>query len=189
MTRVIIVHGFKGKPDTNWKPWLKAKLEESGVSTEVPAMPNSDNPIADDWTQKLSDAVGQPNDDTYLVGHSLGCITILRYLESLNEGQRIGGCVFVAGFTGRFETYKGGHDTFFDHELDWGAIKAHCDTFVALHSNNDKNVESEQLDLFKEKLNAKTILVEGMGHFGSADGAYEVPLVFDELNKLISDSV
>lgn len=187
MTQVIIVHGFKGKPDTNWKPWLKAKLEESGVSVEVPEMPKSDNPIANGWVQKLSDTVGQSNDTTYLVGHSLGCITILRYLESLNEGQKIDGCVFIAGFTGRFSKYNGGHDTFFDHELDWEAIKTRCDTFIALHSSNDKNVELEQLNLFKEKLNAKTILVEGMGHFGSADGVYEVPLVFDELNKLIDN--
>lgn len=185
MTRVIIVHGFRGKPNTNWKPWLKANLEESGVSAEIPEMPHSDYPVANEWVQKLSDTIGQPDNKTYLVGHSLGCITILRYLESLNEGQNIGGCVFVAGFTGRFEKYNGGHDTFFDHELDWTAIKTHSDRFVALHSDNDTNVEPEQLNLFKEKLNAKTVLVEGMGHFGSTDGAYEVPLVLDELNALI----
>jgi predicted alpha/beta hydrolase family esterase len=188
MTRVIIVHGFRGKPNTNWKPWLKAKLEEFGVPTEIPEMPNTDSPIAHDWVQKLSHTIGQPDDDTYLVGHSLGCITILRYLESLGEGQKIGGCVFVAGFTGRFEKYNGGHDTFFDHELDWEAIASHCDTFVAFHSDNDTNVEPGQLNLFKEKLNAKTVLVEGMGHFGSADGAYEVPLILDELNKLMGNT-
>lgn len=31
MKRAIIVHGFKGKPDTNWKPWLKRQLEEMAL--------------------------------------------------------------------------------------------------------------------------------------------------------------
>lgn len=188
MTRVIIVHGFRSKPDTNWKPWLRAKLEELGVSVEVPEMPNTESPIASEWVQTLSNIVGSSTDDTYLVGHSLGCITILRYLESLGEGQRIGGCLFIAGFTRRFNKYHGGHDTFFDHELDWGAIKSHCSKFVAIHSSDDMNVESAQLRSFAEKLAAKTMTVEGMGHFGSADGVHEVPLVLDELNRLIDNS-
>lgn len=188
MTRVIIVHGFKGRPDTNWKPWLKTELEKAGVSVEVPEMPNTENPVADEWVQKLSETVGPPDSDTHLVGHSLGCITILRYLEGLDEEQRIGGCVFVAGFAGRFREYRGGHDTFFNHELDWVAIKRHCDMFVALHSSDDKNVEPEQLNLFKNKLGARTVLVEGMGHFGSADGAYEVPLVLNELHGLVDNT-
>jgi predicted alpha/beta hydrolase family esterase len=185
MARVIIVHGFKGKPDTNWKPWLKNELEKVGISAEIPEMPNTDNPNADEWVRKLSDTIGQPDQQTYLVGHSLGCITILRYLEELDKGQKIGGCVFVAGFTGRFHGYAGGHDSFFDHDLDWKAIKDHCYQLVAIHSENDGSVASEQLKLFKEKLDAETILVNGMGHFGSADNVYEVPLVLSELHKLI----
>lgn len=186
MTRVIIVHGFKGKPDTNWKPWLVSRLKETGVDVIVPEMPNTDSPIADEWVNNLSKVVQDPNEDLFLVGHSLGCITILRYLEGLREGEKVGGCIFVAGFTGKFELYKGGHDSFFDHELDWARIKEHCDSFVAIHSEDDMNVEQQQLNLFESKLDAKTVLVNGMGHFGSNDGVYEVPLVRDELEKLMS---
>lgn len=189
MTRVIIVHGFKGKPDTNWKPWLKSQLEGIGVDVAVPEMPNTDSPIADEWVSKLSNTIGAPNGDTFLVGHSLGCMTILRYLEELHEGEKIGGCVFVAGFTDKFEKYSGGHDSFFDHKLDWEIIKLHCDKFVAIQSSDDSSVEIEQLDLFGKNLNAKTIRADGMGHFGSADGVFEVPLVLDELKNLISGNV
>lgn len=188
MARVIIVHGFKGKPNTNWKPWLKAQLEDRGITVSVPAMPNTDNPIAEEWVAELSNVVAEPNEDTFLVGHSLGCITILRYLESLPEGSKVGGCVFVAGFTGRFNKYNGGHDSFFDHELGWDAIKSHSSTFVAIQSDDDKNVEIEQLDLFNQKLNAQTVRLSGMGHFGSSDGVFEAPDVLNELLKLIDNS-
>lgn len=51
------------------------------------------------WLSKLQEVIGKPNRDLYLIGHSLGVITILRYLESLTGDEKIGGAVFVAGFT------------------------------------------------------------------------------------------
>lgn len=186
MKRVVIVHGFKGRPETNWKPWLKNELEQAGVTVSVPEMPNTENPIANDWVRKLSEVVGEADSETYFVGHSLGCITILRYLEFIPKDVKIGGCVFVAGFTGRFEKYWGGHDSFFDYELDWAKIKSHCDNFIAIQSSDDENVEVNQLTNFERKLGATAVRVEGMGHFGSADGVFEVPLVFDQLKQLMA---
>src|SRR5690606_28374720 len=147
----IIVHGFRGSPDTNWKPWLKSELEREGISVTVPEMPNPKNPVASDWNTKLAETVGVPDGQTYLVGHSLGCMTILRYLESLAPVKKVGGCIFVAGFGARFPGYDGGHDSFFDHELDWDKIRTHCDNFVAIHSYDDPHVDIAQLTLLGEK--------------------------------------
>jgi len=182
MKRVVIVHGFKGRPETNWKPWLRNELEEKGYVVDVPDMPNTEHPIASEWNNKLAEVVGEPNIDTYLVGHSLGSITILRYLETLTDDQKIGGAILVAGFGERFQRYNAGnHDTFFDHELNWQRIREHCERFTAIHGEDDPNVELGQLELFKQKLGAKAIATRGMGHYGSPDGVYEVPMVRDEL--------
>lgn len=181
MKHAIIVHGFKSRPDTNWKPWLAKELEQEGFAVDIPEMPDTTKPVASAWNKRLSDAVGTPSDVTYLIGHSLGCITILRYLETLNDDHKIGACVLVAGFGERFQRYDGGHDTFFDHELNWMKIRQHCDRFIVIHSDDDPNVEIEQLELLTEKLNAKAIRLHGMGHFGSDDGVYELPVVRDEL--------
>lgn len=182
MNRAIIIHGYHGKPGTNWKPWLRNELVAQGWQVDVPAMPNTDYPVADEWQAKLAETVGEPDANVYLVGHSLGCITILRYLETLGEGRKIGGAVFVAGFTGKFAKYtEGDHDSFFDHELDWATIRRRCGVFVAIHSDDDPNVEYAQLDLFRNCMGAKTVSVHGMGHFGSPDGVFEVPVVRDEM--------
>ncbi|HKR81598.1 MAG TPA: alpha/beta fold hydrolase [Candidatus Saccharimonadales bacterium] len=184
--RVVIVHGYKGKPETNWKPWLKRELEKKGFEVDVPAMPHTKHPVAAEWVAKLADIVDEPNLDTYLVGHSLGCITILRYLETLAEGQKIGGAILVAGFGERFQKYQAGnHDTFFDHELDWARIRSHCNNFVAIHSDDDSGVDVSQLDLFADKLGAKPLLEHGFGHFSSADGVFEIPLVRNELLAMV----
>lgn len=183
---VIIVHGYKGKPETNWKPWLRQELETKGMKVDVPEMPNTEHPIASEWVTMLAKTVGEPTQDTYLIGHSLGCITVLRYLETLNENQKIGGAILVAGFGERFPKYQtGNHDTFFDHTLDWSHIRERCNNFVAIHSEDDPGVNAEQLDLFEDKLGAKVLREHGFGHFGSADGVFEIPLVRDELLAMV----
>ena len=183
---VVIVHGYKGKPETNWKPWLRHELEAKGMEVDVPEMPNTDHPLADEWVAKLAEIVVSPTEDTYFVGHSLGCITILRYLETLGKNQKIGGAILVAGFGERFPKYQAGsHDTFFDHVLDWSHIRDRCNNFVAIHSEDDPGVNAEQLDLFEDKLGAKILREHGFGHFGSADGVFEIPLVRDKLLAMI----
>src|SRR3989344_2119843 len=62
-------------------------------------MPEPENPLLKDWVNKLSNIVGIPDQNTYLVGHSLGVITILKYLEALPGKQTIGGAVLIAGFS------------------------------------------------------------------------------------------
>lgn len=98
MKRAIIVHGWGGTPQEGWFPWLKKDLEKKGFSISVPQLPDTEHPHIKTWVPALAVAVGTPDQETYLVGHSMGCQTIIRYLETLKEGKKIGGAVFVAGF-------------------------------------------------------------------------------------------
>ncbi len=80
MKRVIIIHGWEGKPESNWFPWLRNELEKRGVKVEVPEMPDTDHPKESEWVPHLANIIDTPDEHTVLVGHSLGGITILRYL-------------------------------------------------------------------------------------------------------------
>jgi predicted alpha/beta hydrolase family esterase len=187
MKHVVIVHSYKSKPETNWKPWLKHELETMGFRVDVPAMPKAKHPIASEWVSTLSGTVGEPSKDTFMIGHSLGCIAILRYLETLKSDQQIGGCSLIAGFGQRFSKYEGRHDSFFDHELDWHSIRRHCQAFVAIHSREDWAVEVEQLEIFRTELDSKTVTVNGLGHFTSDDGVFEISMVRDQLLMLAGE--
>ena len=118
--------------------------------------------------------------ETILVGHSLGAITILRYLESLSEGQKIGGAVFVAGFTDDLKIPE--LKDFFTTAINWDKVKQHCPTFIALHSDNDPYVSLWYRDIFQDKLQAKVITMHNMRHFSGDDGIKELP----ELLELIT---
>src|SRR3990167_1700607 len=98
MKRIIIIHGWDGYPEEGWFPWLKKELKNQGLEVLVPQMPEPEAPKIENWVPKFSEIVGTPDENTYLVGHSMGCQTIVRYLEALPEGVKIGGAVFIGGF-------------------------------------------------------------------------------------------
>ncbi|NIM46604.1 MAG: hypothetical protein GTN40_00380 [Candidatus Aenigmarchaeota archaeon] len=163
MKKVIIIHCWEGYPDYCWYQWAKKELEKKGYEVLVPKMPETDLPKFKKWLSKLKGMVGKPSKDVYLIGHSLGCITILRYLESLGANERIGGAVLVAGFTDSLG-YKEIR-SFFKSPIDFKKIRLHCSKFIAIHSDNDPYVSLKYGDIFKEKLGAKLIVKHNKGHF------------------------
>lgn len=96
MKRIIIVHGWSGSPNDNWLPWLGLEINKLGYEVIAPTMPDADRPIIETWVSHLAQVVGAPDEETYLIGHSVGCQTILRYLESIKTP--IAGAIFVAGW-------------------------------------------------------------------------------------------
>lgn len=163
MKKVVIIHCWDGYPEYCWYPQTKKELEEKGFEVEVPVMPETDLPKLSLWFPKLKEVVGEPDEDLYLVGHSAGVITILRYLEQLEGGKKVEGVVMVAGFTDDlgYEELK----SFFETPIDFEKIKTRANHFVAIHSDNDPYVPLKHGDIFKEKLGAKLIVKIGMGHF------------------------
>lgn len=163
MKTCIIVHCWEGYPKYCWYPWVKTELEKKGFKVIVPEMPDTVTPIFSKWLRKLQEIAKDANNEIYLVGHSLGCITILRYLENLQANKTVGGVVMVAGFTNDLG-YKE-LSSFFQTPIDFIKIKKHCSNFVAINSDNDPYVSLDFAETFRVKLNAKVIVKKQMGHF------------------------
>lgn len=192
MKRVIVVHGWDGKPTDGWYPWIKKELQERGFEVIVPAMPDPVNPTYNKWFSHLAKIVGQVSENDYFIGHSLGCITILRFLENLDEGEKIGGVVLVAGFGHDLEypSYKGELSSFFARPVDWDKIKSHCPKFVAIHSDNDDWVPIKHNQLFVEKLGARGIIEHNKYHFSGNDKipTTELPSVLQAVLEISVDN-
>ncbi len=80
MANVIIVHGLGANSRDNWFPWLKGELERLGCSVTVPDFPNSNNPKLDEWLTEFHRHNKKIDENTILIGHSLGCAFILNAL-------------------------------------------------------------------------------------------------------------
>ena len=123
MKRVILVHGWGGGPKGGWFSWVKQELEKKNWKIIAPQMPETNNPIIDAWVSKLEEVAGEVDKDTYFIGPSMGCQTILRYLENLNEDKKVGGCIFVAGWFNLLETA-------YEEELEKAIAKPWLDTLI-----------------------------------------------------------
>ncbi len=185
MKRVFIIHGWEGYPEEGWYPWLKKELEKNGFEVFVPAMPNTDEPKINEWVGYLQNLIPNPDENTYLVGHSIGCQAILRYLEK-SENKKIGGVVCVAGWfilsDLETEEEKIIGRPWIETPIDFNKIRMATDNFVAIFSDNDSVVPlKENEKMFREKLNAKIIIEQSKGYFSEGDGVKELPAVLDSI--------
>ena len=180
--RVFVIHGWGGNPQEGWLPWLKRELENKDFAVEIPLMPDTENPKIETWIPYLAEIVGNTDENTYFVGHSIGCQTILRYLESLPGNKKIGGAVFVAGW---FNLMNLGEDEkkiakpWIVVPINFEKIKQHSTKFIAIFSDNDDVVPFENKKLFEQKLNAQTITEHQKGHFSGGDGITKLPVVLN----------
>lgn len=163
MKRVVVVHCWEGYPDYCWYQSVKKDLERYEFQVEVPGMPDTKHPKMYQWLEKLSSVIGEPNKETFLVGHSLGAVAILRYLEGLRDDQKVGGVVLVAGFTDDLGFKE--LSNFFQTPIDLEKVKTKSDHFVAIHSDDDPYVDIKYGHEFEDKLGAKLVIRYKMGHF------------------------
>jgi len=186
MKRVFLLHGWRGKPDNHWFPYLKWELIANGFEVYAPQMPNAAEPKLAEWLTFLKEYVGKVDADTYFVGHSLGCITIARCLATLSPKAKIGGAVFVAGFSGRLNIPE--IREFYETPFEADKAKEHCEKFVMIFSDNDSYVPMEKSLEMAKALGAKTILERGKGHFTERDGVTALPSALSALLKMSAKS-
>jgi predicted alpha/beta hydrolase family esterase len=181
--RAFIIHGWGGYPEEGWFPWLKKNLESRGFKVEVPAMPDPEDPDLDRWTTYLKNLIGKADKNLALIGHSMGCRTILCYLESLPSNQEVGQVVCVAGWVKLRKDAKLTPEEkriarqWTDIPTDWTKIKSRAEKFTAIFSDNDDWVDLSNSQVYKEKLGAKIVIEHNKGHFSGNDGVTELPSV------------
>lgn len=188
--RVFIIHGWDGFPEEGWFPWLKQELESRGFEVRVPQMPGADRPRIEAWVPKLAETVGVADAQTYFVGHSMGCQAIARYLESLPEGTRVGGAVFVAGFFKRLTNLEEDpevHETvalWLETPPDLELVKSHLNKSIAIFSDDDPFVPLDNQDDFRDGLGSEILVEHQKGHFSGNNGHTELPVALESILKI-----
>ncbi len=180
--KVFVIHGWEATPKSNWFPWLKKELKNQGFEVYMPPMPDTLNPDLSKWLYYLQKLAKNPNKNTYFVGHSLGVITILRYLENLPADIQIGGAILVAGFPKPIGYEE--LNSFFTTPLDYEKVKNSANKFVAIHSDNDPYVPIENGYLLRDKLGAELVILPNSGHLNAGDGYFRLPIVLEKIIEI-----
>jgi uncharacterized protein len=182
MKKIYLIHGWDGNPQNNWFPWLKNNLEKYGCEVEAINLPNPEEPNVITWPETLQDRIISPDGNTFLIGHSIGCQTIMRYLEKLPEETKIGGVVFVAPFfklpPKQTDDEKRIWGEWEKRPIDTNKVKNKSKFFVSIFSDDDDVIDSQaNVPLLKDLLNSEIIMESGKGHFSDDDGITELPII------------
>jgi predicted alpha/beta hydrolase family esterase len=185
MKKVFMIHGFGGEPNGGWRPWLMGKLAREGIWACALAMPMADSPKKEEWIKEITRMVGKPDEDTFLVGHSLGVPAILHYLESLPAGG-ISGAVLVSG---PIHVLPGDRyraiDHFMDTPFDFKKINNVCKKFSVIHGDNDVTVPFAHAEELSSNLFCNPISIPNGGHLNGSSGWYELPEALKALEEMI----
>jgi len=159
----------------------------------VPEMPDTEHPKIETWVPYLAKLVGRPDGDTYLIGHSMGTQTILRYAETLGKEDRIGGILLVAAFVTLKNIALLAADpdearrvvgAWLATPIRWADVLQHTGNITTMLSDDDPYVPLGDSKTFGEKLHSKIVVEHGMGHMNQA----RVPEILDEFLSLVKNS-
>jgi predicted alpha/beta hydrolase family esterase len=188
--RVFIVHGWDGYPEEGWFPWLKKELEIRGFDVFIPQLPKPDEPRINSWVPKLKDVAGIPDEKTYFVGHSMGCQTIARYLETLPENTKVGGAVFIAGFFKRLtnleddDVVRSVSEEWLKTPINLKKVKTRLKKSVAIFSDDDPYVPLDNKEEFADVLGSKIVVEHNKGHFCDSVDIAELPIVLESVLEI-----
>lgn len=187
MKKVYIVHGWGGSSASEgWFSWLREKFNEMDIELIIFDMPNTEQPEIEKWISFLEDNIKKLDGDTYLIGHSIGCQAILRYLETLNSEIKIGGAVFIAPWMelDMNTINEEGPESveiarpWMETPIDFDKVREHTNNFLCILSDDDPYVPLSNEEFFKEKLGAKTLIKHNEEHFNETK---EIPEMLEIL--------
>jgi hypothetical protein len=183
----IIIHGCPSdkekalNPETrtydkHWIPWTKRTLEEQGIKTETPMMPEPWAPDYEKFKQEFEKY--EVNEDSVLIGHSCGTTFLVRWLA--DSKQKISKLILVSPWfvaNGDDEPFK----DYYVFEID-RSIKNNIDETIIFTSDNDYKDSRDSVVIINEAIGGKVIELPGRGHFMEGDmGTEEFPELIEEV--------
>ncbi|NUF79674.1 serine hydrolase family protein [Snodgrassella sp. ESL0323] len=185
--RIFIVHGFQSSPQDNWFDWLATQIRPTGAEVTVPLMPQPDYPQAAQWQQTLDKLIGQPDEQTFLIGHSLGVITLLQFL-SRHKPVRLGGLILVAGFAAhlpRLQILDGYIDA---SQPDFAVLQQISMPVHSIISTNDPYVPEAASNDIAHALHSSIQYIPDGGHLMAEDGFRKLEPARDSLQQMLAQA-
>jgi predicted alpha/beta hydrolase family esterase len=181
--RVVVLHGARGAPNTNWFPWLHAELENEGVEVVRPRFPTPQGQSLEAWFEAYDRAVvSLLPAPTILVGHSLGAAMALRLVE--RAAAPFDGLFLAAGFIGALglPDYDPINATFFATPFEWVGIRERKGSACRCWAgDDDPYVPLLRSQEMADHLDAPLEVVAGGGHLNGETGFNTFPQMRDAI--------
>jgi hypothetical protein len=183
MRNFFVIHGSEGNSKENWFPWIKKELEDLGFECIVPDFPCENGHQLAKWYEVLHKFKEKITPETTFIAHSRGVSFVLNLLTDFD--YKIDSLFMVGGFID-YLWYRPNQPptSFFFKPFDFEKIQRQCTKFVNFQSDNDPYIPIEHGEKITKVLNARYELIKGAGHFNTAAGYTEFPILLkDVLNE------
>jgi len=175
--RIILIHGFNANPQMNFHPWLRDELHQAGFEVLAPELPFSGEPDLFEWLKAMEEQVGRIDADDIILGHSLGAVMALRYLESAEMSATPRALILVAApWTHKRAEMK----SFFMSEFDADVLMWKAQDFIIVHSKDDELVPFDHAKKYRDILKGKLLTREGEDHYMGE----QYPILLELIKKL-----
>jgi uncharacterized protein len=183
MKTIFLIHGAYGNPKQNWFPWLRKELKKRGFRVIAPTFPTPKKQNLTNWMKVFKTYDRYINEETILIGHSLGVAFILTILERYKGKKRINGIILVAGFTGTianpaFDTIN---KTIAGRIFKWSKIRENCEKIRIYHGDDDPYVPQQKALYLSKKLHAPSVIIHNAGHFNKKSGYITFPRLLKDI--------
>jgi predicted alpha/beta hydrolase family esterase len=187
--RIVIVPRWSGHADVDWYPWLREQLGSALQIEVVELVPTPSAPEIDACVAALQAALGTDPaalGKTLLVGHSVGCQALMRYLASLTPAESAGArprLLCVAGWW-TIDTAWPTIQPWVSTPISLAPLRANTDQVAVLLSDDDPftgDWRANQL-LWEQRLGAQVEISYGARHFNAS----QEPAVLDLVRRLVT---
>jgi len=177
MKELYLIDGYGGSPKVNWLDWVGNQIgNDFQVKKVFVARPSES--IVDKFDRALVEQINEV-EDAYFVCHSLGCVSLLRYL--INSKRRPKGIIFVSPFDQHISEYDMFDDFFVHDSLEFVSMASH--NSIVISGQDDPIIPWQFSQQIAKKLTIPFLLLPTGGHFRATEGVITLPEVISYINN------
>lgn len=136
-----------------------------GFDVTIPEFPTPIGQNLDNWMKIAKPYFKDFNEETMVLGRSVGGPMALRVLEEIDV--KVKGTFLVAGFTTKLNPlYEPLVGSFVKKPFDWKKIRRNSGDFFIYQSDNDPFIPVSEGKILEKELGVKMRFFPGMAHFG-----------------------
>ena len=168
----------------NFHPWLKAELQDRGFEVVTPRLDLSAGQEFDllKVAEELKKQIGYLKSGDILLGHSLGGLLLLQYLEAAEMAETPRAVILVAA---PWKITRSELSQLMLDELDSDVIMWKAREFVVIHSRDDKLVPLEHGKKLSEVLRARFVERDGEDHYMGS----QYPILRDTILEIAAQPI
>ena len=174
----VNIPGLRNSDEKHWQTiWEKEQPDKFYRVQQF----DWENPDCKKWIDRIEEELHKFNyEDLVLIGHSVGCVTIIKWYETY--GHKIKGALFVAPSDvdrPDYPKYISGFKPMPENKLPFPSI------IVA--SSNDHVVEIDRARQFARNWGSEFVEIKNAGHIESKAGFGKWDFGLELLEKLVND--